>query len=383
MSIFSARLPRHKQRYPQIKTTPVSARQADSVRSILQAKLRIGAPNDRYEREADHIADRVMQIQRPEALQAKTCSGGCHLESEKELETNIQTKPGSRSGSAESDAPASVKRLLNSPGKPLGASTRSFFEPRFARDFSDVRVHIGKEASSTAREINARAFTLGRDLVFADGEYQPDSHAGRHLLAHELTHVVQQGQAQPGDRIQRLPFGIQLPSGMRFLDSTEEGILSAVYGSSLNFSRILLSDGLGGGGRPFTLYMNLPLIGGVTVIQIGSSAYATPGSNPSLLIHEAAHSWQSQHHPSGAAYMANSIASQAGASAAGASAYCYVPGKWFGLYGAEQIAEQAEDGISAIRSHMRSVSAGSTDVANVASLAVPRWEVPGGPGVSC
>jgi len=383
MFTFSECLQRHQQKNPYVKSKPVVGKQADSVKSILQAKLRIGASNDRYEREADRVADRVMHMQPPEALQKKACAEGCHSKPENELATPIQTKPGSRSGSTQADAPFGVKKLLASPGKPLASSTRSFFESRFAWDFASVKVHTGKESSRMAREINARAFTLGHDVVFADGQYRPDSHVGRHLLAHELTHVIQQGQAESGHKIQRAPFGIQLPSGMRFLDSTEEGILNGVYGSSLNYNRILLSDGLGGGGRPFTLYMNLPLIGGVTVIQIGSSAYTTPGSNPGLLIHEAAHSWQSQHHPSGVAYMVNSIASQAGASAAGASAYCYVTGKWFGLYAAEQIAEQAEDGITAIRSHMRSVGAGSTDAANVASLAVPRWEVSGGPGVSC
>lgn len=77
-------------------------------------------------------------------------------------------------------------------------------EPRFGHDFSDVRVHEGKEASTAADEINADAFTYGKDIVFADGRYNPGSHKGRSLLAHELTHVIQQRQGLAGrPRLQR------------------------------------------------------------------------------------------------------------------------------------------------------------------------------------
>jgi hypothetical protein len=187
--------------------------------------------------------------------------------------------------------------------------------------------------------------------------------------------------------IQRLPFGITLPTGLRFLDSTEETIARGVYGSSIDFGKVLLSDAVGGGGRPFTTFVPSPIpgISGGTVINIGPSAYGTPGSDPDLLIHELGHSWQSQHHPNPAAFMANSIASQTAAAAAGggASAYCYVPGKWFGLYGAEQIAEQVENGEAPIVAEVSSVAAGSTHLGNVASLAAPHWEVRGGPGVRC
>jgi hypothetical protein len=81
--------------------------------------------------------------------------------------------------------------------------------------------------------------------------------------------------------------------------------------------------------------------------------------------------------------MVNSVESQALAAATGGSAYCYVPGKWFGKYGAEQIAEQVENGEAAIVSHVSSISAGVPDPSNIASLAVPHWEKPGDPGVVC
>lgn len=81
---------------------------------------------------------------------------------------------------------------LKGSGQPLPASERTFFEPRFGRDFSNVRVHTGNHAIRTAQSINARAFTLGRDVVFGGGQYSPGSISSRRLLAHELTHVVQQ-----------------------------------------------------------------------------------------------------------------------------------------------------------------------------------------------
>ena len=80
-------------------------------------------------------------------------------------------------------------------GQPLPKSERAFFEPRFGRDFSQVRVHNDNRAGLISRSINARAFTLGRDVVFGAGQYSPGAPAGRKLLAHELTHVVQQNEA--------------------------------------------------------------------------------------------------------------------------------------------------------------------------------------------
>jgi hypothetical protein len=83
----------------------------------------------------------------------------------------------------------------------LPESERHFFEPRFGADFSQVRVHADGQAAEAARAVNARAFTLGRDVVFGGGEYQPRSSEGSRLLAHELTHVVQQN----GGVVQRAP----------------------------------------------------------------------------------------------------------------------------------------------------------------------------------
>jgi len=82
---------------------------------------------------------------------------------------------------------------LKGGGQPLPDSTRSYFEPRFGADFSQVRVHTDSKAADTAKSINAKAFTKGKDVVFGSGQYSPGTSSGKHLLAHELTHVVQQG----------------------------------------------------------------------------------------------------------------------------------------------------------------------------------------------
>jgi hypothetical protein len=103
-------------------------------------------------------------------------------------------------------------RAARSGGQSLPESVRAYFEPRFGEDFSDVRIHRGPQADEAARSLNARAFTLGRDIVFRSGTFRPDTRAGKELLAHELTHVVQQRSATatpqplrvgtPGDRFE-------------------------------------------------------------------------------------------------------------------------------------------------------------------------------------
>ena len=100
----------------------------------------------------------------------------------------------SEAGSSPAVSPAAKSRLgaMSGGGQPLPELARAFFEPRFGYDFGDVRVHAGSQATESAASINALAFTLGRHVVFGAGQYAPDSASGKRLLAHELTHVVQQ-----------------------------------------------------------------------------------------------------------------------------------------------------------------------------------------------
>lgn len=159
----------------------------------LQLKSAISNPDDPEEREAEEVAHKIMRS--PAAFPASHCScaGGeemCEECQQKQSSTAIQRSAATQSTPAQ--IPRIVSDVLRSPGYPLNSATRAFFEPRFGHDFSDVRVHTGPEASSSAHSISAHAYTAGSNIVFASGQYSPDTTAGRALLAHELTHVVQQ-----------------------------------------------------------------------------------------------------------------------------------------------------------------------------------------------
>lgn len=103
-------------------------------------------------------------------------------------------------------APPVVHDVLSSPGQPLDAQTRAFMEPRFGHDFSAVRVHSDGRAAESARAVSAHAYTVGNHVAFGEGKYQPGSEVGRRLLAHELAHVVQQGDASLPSRT-HMPIG--------------------------------------------------------------------------------------------------------------------------------------------------------------------------------
>lgn len=98
----------------------------------------------------------------------------------------------SSNNSEQSEVPPIVHEVLNSSGQPLNETTRAFFEPRFGHDFSRVRVHTDSKAAESARAVNALAYTVGQDIVFAPQQYQPRRSENLHLLAHELAHTVQQ-----------------------------------------------------------------------------------------------------------------------------------------------------------------------------------------------
>lgn len=175
------------------------------------ARLRVSEPSDAYEHEADRVAEQVMRMPdatassahpRPTSL-APTLQRKCSA-CEDEQRGTIQRK-GEANVTTPAGMPATLDSLRSSGGQPLPADVRSFFEPRFGADFSRVRVHASPRAEQAARDLQARAFTIGRDVVFGPGEYRPHTPAGRHLLAHELAHVIQQGATQssaPGASVQ-------------------------------------------------------------------------------------------------------------------------------------------------------------------------------------
>jgi hypothetical protein len=149
--------------------------------TMIQAKLKVSEPGDIYEQEADRISGQVL------AAPAQTADGKAPC---------IRRAAEQPTGETAS-APAGVEHVLTSAGNPLEPALRREMEQRFDWDFSRVRVHIGSAAEQSARDLNARAYTVGANLVFGAGEFEPQTHEGRRLLAHELTHVVQQSGAEP------------------------------------------------------------------------------------------------------------------------------------------------------------------------------------------
>ena len=145
----------------------------------LQAKLTVSKPGDVYEQEADHVANQVMD---------KTASGTPTAQED----TSLMRKKSSGGAQATQDAPPVVNQALSGGGQPLDVSTRATMEPRFGQDFSQVRVHTDEQAAESAQAVSARAYTVGKDIVFGARQYEPGTSEGRQLLAHELTHVVQQ-----------------------------------------------------------------------------------------------------------------------------------------------------------------------------------------------
>lgn len=160
---------------------------------VIQAKLRIGDADDEYEREADRVADRVMRMPMlsPPPDDINNTVAGIQRKCaacERDDEEVLRRKP--VAGNAVPDAAAAVAGL--NAGRPLDTATRGFFEPRFGHSFAQVRVHDDGAADQSARALSARAYTLGQHISFAHGEFRPDTAAGKTLLAHELTHTLQQ-----------------------------------------------------------------------------------------------------------------------------------------------------------------------------------------------
>jgi hypothetical protein len=186
-----------------------SARGRTSSKSAPE-RLWIGETNDYFEQEAERIADEVL---------AGGSVGPAWSLSRISIGTNLQRKcecgrPGTPEGECEecqkrkmplqrsvtsdmalATVPPLVYEVLRSPGQPLDAEVRSFFERRFGHDFGDIRVHTDSRAADSALATKALAYTVGNNIVFAKGAFAPQTRTGKRLLAHELAHTVQQAES--------------------------------------------------------------------------------------------------------------------------------------------------------------------------------------------
>jgi hypothetical protein len=204
--------------------TPASGAQS------IQAKLTVGPIDDAYEREADQVASQVVAsldagaaashatsdpasgIARQETAEEEPLERMAEDELEDDTlsrmaddelddeELALQTKPASGTGPQGGVTDAAIESGIErsrSGGRPIEASLRGSMESAFGADFGGVRVHTDGQSDQLNRSLQARAFTTGQDVFFRQGEYQPQAKASRELLAHELTHVVQQTGAKP------------------------------------------------------------------------------------------------------------------------------------------------------------------------------------------
>jgi|GEM_PF-5367961 hypothetical protein len=208
----------------------------------IQTKLNIGQPGDHYEREADHMADQVVQrLSTSPTLQAKTLGTVTPIrakpifESEAESpegnvqrkevspdehiirkcaaceqeEKQIQKKSEAAGGQSASPKIESSLNASKGSGTPLPDQTRGSMETSFGADFSKVRIHDNSSAARMNKDLHAQAFTHGSDIYFAPGKYDTSSRGGKHLLAHELTHVVQQSKGDATRDISKKDISIQ------------------------------------------------------------------------------------------------------------------------------------------------------------------------------
>jgi outer membrane protein OmpA-like peptidoglycan-associated protein len=217
-------------------------------RPTVQPKLEVGRPDDASEREADRVAEQVVRTPDPPTAtpsaarlvpvgRVQRMCPRCQRRARQgkpldcpDCEAELRRTETTRESPAIDDDVGRRIRSLHGGGRPLSHSERSFFEPRFGADFSGVRIHTGGRATEAARSIHAKAFTMGQDVVFQSHAYQPNTTTGRRLLAHELTHVVQQRGRSDASLIQRQQTDAGFESGTGVDDGISNGTLTQVAG---------------------------------------------------------------------------------------------------------------------------------------------------------
>ncbi|MHA4806469.1 eCIS core domain-containing protein [Flavitalea flava] len=168
----------------------------------LHRKLSVGAANDPMEHEADAMADQIMRMPSHSLTDVPFLQRKCAHCEEEDLQARRKPLSGGNttfiqaSRNQASDSVTSRIQSSRGSGEGMPDTTKSFMESRFSTDFSNVRLHMGGEAAQLSEELNAKAFTVGNDIYFNEGNFSPGSFEGKHLLAHELTHVVQQNGNQ-------------------------------------------------------------------------------------------------------------------------------------------------------------------------------------------
>jgi outer membrane protein OmpA-like peptidoglycan-associated protein len=179
---------------------------------IIQPKLKVNQPQGEYEQEADRVAEQIFRMSAGDSAitpshsnegRISTKCSACEIE-EKEMQDS--RKPSTASDLEANDEILEEINTIHSGGSsPLDASTKDFMESRFGYDFSNVRIYADESYARSVNSLNALAYTSGNKIVFGYGQYSPHTLEGRKLLAHELTHVIQQSEYHLKDTISRSP----------------------------------------------------------------------------------------------------------------------------------------------------------------------------------
>jgi hypothetical protein len=196
------------------RQAPAAEKNTSASKPFFQAKLSINNSNDKFEHEADAVADKVMRMETP-SLQKKSTTDSffsatpisitpvqrkcAHCENEEKIQ---RKEIDGEEMTADNNLENYVGGLSSS-GQPLPNEVRNFYEPLFGYDFSNVKVHTDAVAAKSAQSINALAYTSGSNIVFNNAQYSPNTDSGKRLLGHELTHVVQQNKSIQTKAIQR------------------------------------------------------------------------------------------------------------------------------------------------------------------------------------
>jgi hypothetical protein len=198
----------------------------------IQAKLVVGEINDPLEHEADRVADQVVRMSDPELSIARAPAQLSRKCASREGDNALHRKETARHAGG---GPALVEDVLRAPGESLDLTTRAYFEPRFGRDLGDVRVSADDMAARSAAAVGARAYTVGKRITFAAGQYAPGTSSGRSLLAHELAHVIQQSEGSPATHpaiLRRAPdkyLGLTIPQLRKLVSKGDKGATEALY----------------------------------------------------------------------------------------------------------------------------------------------------------
>jgi len=277
--------------------------------SNIQAKLTIGQTNDKYEKEADAVANLVGRGETglirhsTHTLNLKTKCSDCsenennvRRKSKEEELNDIQTKPllTRKMQNGENTGATALTSQLNSGkgGKSLPEATNQDMSQFFGADFNHVRIHTDSRASEMNKQLNARAFTYGADIYFNEGQYNPSSSEGKKLLAHELTHTIQQGHV--GQKVQKKQSCMQVTEGANTVGLSEEEKLLAQTVSQLNKPRVQRSTNWAAGNVHETINsaetvltgapnpITWPLLNGTKLVSVAAVTGAINSSTISI-----------------------------------------------------------------------------------------------------